>query len=50
VTEPDRKDLQPCVVCGRWFISRPEPVCSMTCKLKAEENNLPAGSVSGSSK
>jgi hypothetical protein len=47
MSEPNRNDLQPCVVCGRWFIRRPDRVCSMTCasKLKAEENNLPSGSL-----
>jgi len=41
----ERNDLQQCAVCGRWFIKRPEPICSMTCKLKAEEKNLPTDSL-----
>jgi hypothetical protein len=37
MSEP-RNDLQACAVCGRYFVKRPgEPICSMSCKLKAEE-------------
>jgi hypothetical protein len=45
MTEPSRNALQPCVVCGRWFIRRPDRVCSRTCAGKLEEKNLPSGSL-----
>jgi hypothetical protein len=52
MTSPEaNSNLQACAVCGRWFVRHPtERICSMTCKLKAEENDLPTGSVSESSK
>jgi hypothetical protein len=48
MTEPNHDGLQRCVVCGRLFIRRPEPICSMTCKLKAEENNTDRLTLKGS--
>lgn len=45
MTEPNNDGLQRCIICGRLYIRRPERVCSMDCKRKAEEKNIPGGSL-----
>jgi hypothetical protein len=32
-----RDELQQCAVCGRLFVRRKDNVCSMACRVKAEQ-------------